>query len=444
MQYTVNIVYNIVFLQTELVNSVCFIINNVLHHSGERILKMHGENQDMKERLQREIKYLKEKLVRIDKDKTRCVDSITKNIKRILDVLQRISARKIAIKHCTPIYDLLSVIPLTRTEVPLDVLDQLISVGFDVNCCDFCNRTCLDIAVEKHHYSAVRILVKHGAKSITDGNNYNYFHTESPVMVLASQPNVPLDLFDLLATPRNLNLCSPDRLLPLHKAVSCGHAATALHLIELGARVNQKDGWSRLPIEYFIANNPNQFKTELFMSILPRKGHHALILGAICKVLKHKQQLLNENNPSMFEMLHQLLQRIHLDNPWNNVRKNARICSTNSKLHQHAYLHVWHAVLVELQFESVSIPRRKRKISEDTELAETKFPHVRMYDEDVKSLLRLCILQTRNSMSSLDDESFLSLPVPPYIRKLLTYRDVSEKVFEKLCEVPNEQSTMPS
>ena len=52
----------------------------------------------------------------------------------------------------------------------------------------------------------------------------------------------------------------------------------------------------------------------------------------------------------------------------------------------------------------------------------------------VKSLLRLCILQIRNSMSSMDDNSFLSLSVPPYIHKLLTYRDVAERMYEEWCE----------
>ena len=56
----------------------------------------------------------------------------------------------------------------------------------------------------------------------------------------------------------------------------------------------------------------------------------------------------------------------------------------------------------------------------------------------VKSLLRLCVLQTRKCMRNVDDESFLSLPVPPYMCKLLTYHDVTEKIFEecikdKLC-----------
>ena len=53
---------------------------------------------------------------------------------------------------------------------------------------------------------------------------------------------------------------------------------------------------------------------------------------------------------------------------------------------------------------------------------------------NVKSLLRVCILHIRNSMNSLDDKSFLSLPVPPYIRKLLTYRDVAERIYEEWCK----------
>ena len=58
----------------------------------------------------------------------------------------------------------------------------------------------------------------------------------------------------------------------------------------------------------------------------------------------------------------------------------------------------------------------------------------------VKSLLRLCILCTRSSMSSLDDASFMSLPVPPLIRKLLTYRDIAEEIFEEWCHGPTTPS----
>ena len=55
--------------------------------------------------------------------------------------------------------------------------------------------------------------------------------------------------------------------------------------------------------------------------------------------------------------------------------------------------------------------------------------------DNVKSLLRLCIMCVRKSMHSLHDKSFLNLPIPPYIRKLLMYRDVSDTIYKEFCEV---------
>ena len=49
---------------------------------------------------------------------------------------------------------------------------------------------------------------------------------------------------------------------------------------------------------------------------------------------------------------------------------------------------------------------------------------------NVKSLLTLCIQNTRQHMINLKDSSFMSLPVPSYIRRLLMYRDVADKVCE--------------
>ena len=119
-------------------------------------------------RVENEITNLKEALIRIDEDSTQSEDNITENIKRISDVLQEIADREMDIKHSlfiTPIHDLLAVGPLIRKEIPLVVLNKLISAGFEINCCDSVGRTCLKIAAEKHHYNVIRLLIKHGARS---------------------------------------------------------------------------------------------------------------------------------------------------------------------------------------------------------------------------------------------------------------------------------------
>ena len=103
-------------------------------------------------------------------------------------------------------------------------------------------------------------------------------------------------------------------------------------------------------------------------------------------------------------------------------------------------------MLVELQSD-LTLPQSQVAIADSlpSTATEMELTYARAIDDiwrnyhqqcDVKSLLRLCILFARKSMRSLDDDSFLSLPVPPYLRKLLTYRDVSEKIFEQWCEGP--------
>ena len=101
-------------------------------------------------------------------------------------------------------------------------------------------------------------------------------------------------------------------------------------------------------------------------------------------------------------------------------------------------------LLVELQVDFISTPREiDDKFKQSA--TEKKLTYLHAIDcvwknyhkqSRVKSLLRLCILCTRSSMSSLDDASFMSLPVPPYIRKLLTYRDIAEGIFEEWCHGP--------
>ena len=408
--------------------------------------------------LRREIVDLRETLDRIDKHSTQSVDGSrpTLNTERIFNVLQDTSNNKLHIElimkaysHASgPIHDLLFVGPLTRTEIPLDVLNQLITVGFELNRINSNYMTCLDIAVEKHHYNAIRLLVKHGARSKSD----TPLSATPPVISLASQPNVPLDLFDLLTTSQNLNDYEKYASLPLHQAVSCGHINTALHLIKLGAKVDQQDGFSKLPIEYLMEKRPKLENIGPLMRLLPQRGHGAHILKPICEILLHGGP--DKNNTCVFQLVHQLMQRLHFYlplkvkirvDPFYSTEKKVCIVLNKETVHASkdgislAMGHLCSLILTELQFDFTSTPREiadtfwKSAPKEELSVASAIDSAWRTYREQcrVRSLLRLCILQTRNSMSSLDDESFLSLPVPPYIRKLLTYHDVSERIFEE-------------
>ena len=410
--------------------------------------------------LRREITDIKETLQGIDRDTTKPVDNIQRNANRISYVLQTISDIKLRIQCFSykPIPDLLSVGPLTRTELPLDVLKHLISVGFDINSRSERGKMCMDIAVEKHYYNAIRLLLKRGAKSSWDRNGY----VEPVITLLASQPNVPLDLFDMLAKTQSLNDCSHYRYLPLHKAVACGHIVTALHLIKLGANVDQQDGKSKLPIEYYMESSYD-LSDELFMSLLPKKGFGVHFLRPMCHILSAER--LDKSNACMFEMFQQLVQRLYFDKPLmveikykntNLVGPHPLQCFPcrcfsingvvvtsfpNSTCTLSVYL--CSLILVELQFELASTPDeivniRSRSVTKEVLTYTCATNDLwRKYREQccVRPLLRLCILCIRNSMSRLDNESFLSLPVPPYICQLLTYRDISKTIFEEMCRI---------
>ena len=133
--------------------------------------------------LKYEIKRLVDALCDLDDDKTKSVDIITEHTMRIKTATPP-DPWAIAIWYPKPIHHLLSVHPLQRTEIPLDVLEVLVSSGFDVNAYfntdgkdaneDLCQEkvcihdheeriTCLHLAVKNYHYNAARWLVQHGA-----------------------------------------------------------------------------------------------------------------------------------------------------------------------------------------------------------------------------------------------------------------------------------------
>ena len=421
----------------------------------------------LEKRLEREITNFKTTLVSIDGDKTKSMDSISEYNKRISDVLTEISNNNFDPENFfynTAITDVLSVGPLKRTEIPLSILHMLIAAGFGVNNYQFLkHQACLDLAVENHHYSAVRFLLKHGGWSCNDiikGRARGYLGSDSflkPVIVsLASHPNVPLDLFDVLVTPHSLNDCSQCKYLSLHEAVFKGCTKNAQHLIKLGASVDQQDGFSILPIEYYLEKHTEESKDELFSILLPKRAHGVDTFRPICKIMT-----LEIGPEILLEMLHQLLQRLHFKESLsvqitrNDFRPNymtinevvvtpgsesfytvSNLASTRGRVHFCKYL--CSLILIELKFDMFSTPSTiADKLSRSTDEA-----YVRATDDvwrkfhqqcRVKMLLRLCILCIRNSMCSLDDESFLSLPVPPRIRRLLTYRYVAEVVYEE-CE----------
>ena len=130
-----------------------------------------------------------------------------------------------------------------------------------------------------------------------------------PIVSLVRHPDVPLDVFDVLATPQSLHDCSHCKYLPLHEAASYGRTDLSQHLIKLGARVDQLDGFLKLPVMHFLEKNTGQFNDDLFRVLLPKRAPGKSILASIYRVLRM------EENPKgtimhMSEILHQLLQRL--------------------------------------------------------------------------------------------------------------------------------------
>ena len=265
-----------------------------------------------------EIQSLVYTLCELDDDKTKSLDIIAEHTERIKNA---IPSKPIDIWYPKPIHHLLSVHPLQRIEIPLDVLEVLVSLGFDVNegyhnsdrirkDVDYYGNvdenekdisngnsdskdvdnynfkkyipnkvkmTCFHFAVKNCHYNAARWLLQHGA----DPDKESYMHAfdehdeymsdEIPnpslktiplISVLAAQKDAPIDLLDLLITPENIN-GNPQRKtdLPLHIAAENGHVNIALLLIERGADVNQDDADGDLPLHLAV-----------------RKGHSDLAL----------------------------------------------------------------------------------------------------------------------------------------------------------------------
>ena len=428
------------------------------------------DNEDLRSRLHYEIAALKMTLIEVDEDNTKSVDIINKHSRKVSDVLQTIidqkqHDRQVLCQQRTtnvhlpdPIHDLLSVRPLTKIEIPLDVITMMITAGFDVNYSNTISYTnsnsdtCLYLAIERHHYNVVRLLLSHSdcCRRVKLGLNHKYvFDDRHPIVLLALHQNAPLDLFDMLATPHNLTeaLCA---------ALSARCTETVLHLITLGARVDTPHSDSHLPIDHFVAQYTeykNAFNAELFTCLLPSRTKGEYILRSICLLLKKAQ------HDNVLQMLQQLTQRldfasslkvsINIKTMWGTnmiitlTINDDDVCSQHwdCKLLIVPYLC---SLMIELQFDVLSTPNDiVPRLSQPVTLSDELKARAQAVDDvwktyrqkcKVKSLLRLCILRIRNSMSSLDDNSFLSLPVPPYIRRLLTYTDVAERIHEEWCK----------
>ena len=329
-------------------------------------------------------------------------------------------------------------------EIPLSVLELLITAGFDVNGTSG-GEASLHTAIASGHYNAVRWLVEHGADC-----NAVYYKT-TPIARLAPFPNVPLDLFDLLKTEENLN-DGRDKCLPLHGAVQCNRVSSALRLISLGAEVDKIDGfYNCLPIQCYInkyrySNSVRfmediEFHEELFIKLLPSCMDYVQIIHTV---------MSGHFKPDVTsKMVYPLIQR-HVNTANNPLSIPVPNYYDPSDKYRVFYLDTLLVLLLDLdvgQHPFVS-PFDYFDVAEEPDIAEmwkteatrTKESWKQAANEirevhdqrlrKVKSLFKLCIQRTRKSMRSLDDDSFQSLPLPPKMRNLLMLRDVAEVIYE--------------
>ena len=176
----------------------------------------------------------------------------------------------IALQH--PIHSLLSGGQLTVTKIPLDVIKLMITAGYSVNKYDdhqreFVDATCLYRAIEHHQYDVVRLLFNHNASCRTKSRIFEKEKEVSPIHLIASHKNLPLDLLDLLATGATPH----DLCKALCTAVKMRCPETALHLVKLGAQVDIADEYDNLPIYHFVVIyfNTNTFNADLFLCLIP-------------------------------------------------------------------------------------------------------------------------------------------------------------------------------
>ena len=386
-----------------------------------------------REKLNSEIAALKDTIYVLDNHETVPMVSISDHAERISNLFPMQSPDK-----CFPIHQLLLVGPLTKTDIPLDILEILIE-HFDVNEFNNVRMTCLNIAIENEHYSAVRYLVKQGADCNKATHGFKITDRMTPIALLAQKSNAPLELFDLLQTPQTLNDDSCWHL-PLHEAVDCGHSEAALHLIQLGASVD-KGRISGLPIDYYAKRITHQIDEKLFEKLVPSDTIN--ILRSIGRILR------DENTKCGFEvrfkMFHYLVQQLNqIDSlsvsnifSWSGHRQmdiNKQVLLTEQ--HSCKCMYLMSLLLLHLDWNIVSIPE---PIDVHGSIPEQDLLCVHAINEiwnsyrlkpKVKSLLTLCIQQTRKHMHSLTTTSFMSLPVPSYIKRLLKYTDIADVFCE--------------
>ena len=364
-----------------------------------------------------QIHKLKITLLKLDTDDTGAVEYFAEHAKRIKDSVPSIPVNQ----YVAPIHQLFRVGPLKRIEIPCDILAILTSAGFDVNY-EKEGETCLHVAITYRHYESVKWLVEQGA----DCNASKKDLDQSPISMLARKPNVQLELFDLLKTSENLN---GGTYLPLHEALQYRHTDYAWHLIQIGAKFDAKDVFGKKPIDHYVGAYLDEFHEELFLKLMLPEGKILLCkIRNILKIREYKFEVMSQ----MIAYLLQYLVSTNLDaiNVGVAPIDHDEVSRTLGMLFMKPeYVYMDSLLVLLLGMDKVKKPFDEQVHYMPDECCKQAIDDIwNAYNHrngNVKPLVTLCIRSVRNSMSSLDTNSFHSLPVTSPTRDLLMLRNVA-------------------
>ena len=247
---------------------------------------------------------------------------------------------------------------------------------------------------------------------------------------------------------------------PLHIALTDGYTEVAHSLIKHGASVSQGNRCGVLPFTCYFnkAKDAKHLNDAIFTKLVPDSNMD--IVKAICQILN--QSIRNRGNTGkeqklevLSSMLHKLIQYLILVEPLTiTIQKNRnRIRTFEMKLNPYVItnraslktVYLCSVLLIllgcDVSFVDAIAPQLSSQLSSiGTSARRAKYLLQASAVDDlwnaykqktgVRKLQALCIQKTRQSMHSLIDESFQSLPVPPHLQKMLMLEDIADVVFE--------------
>ena len=350
----------------------------------------------------------------------------------------------------------------------------LIKHGTSANQLDICGYGPLHIAPLNGHAEVALSLIKHGA-SMNKKDRFRdlplhiaikHGHTEValalinygvslhkvdrfgslPLHIAVENDHTKLS-FSLITNGASVNQLDGCGDRPLHIAVKHGHIELAILLIRHEASMTQRHGV--LPIAFYInevSNDTKLFNDEILAKIIP--GSNTDILKNICQLLEIKEPTDTEKEHK-FELLsillHKLIQHLILGEPlsitikWDlsfEMELNHRFIIHGKPL-KSVYLCSIVLVLLRCNVSIVNAMIPHASLSSGTQAENLLQAHATVdllnaykQKQAVKKLQTLCIWIIRQLMYSRSDESFQSLPVPPYLQKMLMLQDIADALFE--------------